>query len=1028
MTVFCLRWVSKYCYFYEHHIRDYSILFHAHLRLWESIFHLITYHFISLNFLLERILMPRLSDLLPDKLKEQLIAETEKKASRLNQGHNHKQNEHQGAPVIVVPDFVAIDVETTGLDFSSDRIIEIGAVKFTAGKVSGEFSSFINPGMPIPATITDLTGITDADTSTAPLFEAVAPNLLSFIDDLPVCGHQVIFDLTFINKALERTGLHTIGDRSLDTALLSKILLQSSVRFSLKSVSNSLDVTLDNAHRALFDAKASGEIAVLLIPKLAKLPQRVRQTLAMAAPASFLKTLIFKSLGDSRPRVIIRQRGEATIMTKLSSPETFREIDVEATRRIFSLGGGLQKALPAFTLRDSQRTMAAEVAGAFNMQSILVAEAGTGTGKSLAYLVPAALWALENQCRVVVATRTRNLQDQLFSKELPLVNRLTGGKLRSGILKGRGNYLCLNRFERLLRGEVGNLSMRERFAVLPLIPWVESTESGDIEEQNQFNPKWFQKVWNLISAESRGCEGHRCQFFKTCFLQQARQKAAGSHIVIINHALFYAEMDAANSFLGPIESIIFDEAHHLEFSGHQYLRVELDTNRVILFLEELNNLIQSISDVRGSLGISTCGKDLKSQLKRVRKHSQSFLESIAGWARTRNPNTKSEADYQIPVKNDDFASNVEVLTFKNSLEMLRDLLYQLKQELTADGGKDLDLIKEADAGCQERTSQLLADLGYLISAQTENHAFWVEGNFDKGWTKLCGVPLDIAQILSSVWSRCRGAIVFTSATLSVARSVDYFFTTVGLDALRERTAVSFYAAPFDSHQTIMGAIRSTPDPDSREFPSSIASLVADLHFTLRKNILVLFTSNAMLSETYTRLRAHPSISKENILAQNISGGRHALLEHFKADRQMILLGTDSFWEGIDVPGEACEIVIITRLPFPVPTHPLTMALSEKMTHIHGESFMSYAVPEAVIRFRQGCGRLIRSTTDRGALLVLDNRIVTKGYGKHFTRSLDGEFRTFNDKTEALDGIKCFFTGGNDDAAVSTVTYVPFDEV
>jgi predicted DnaQ family exonuclease/DinG family helicase len=972
--------------------------------------------------------MPRLSDLLPEKLKEQLIAETKKKSVRQDPRHDRKQNEHPGAPVIVVPDFVAVDVETTGLDFSSDRIIEIGAVKFTAGKVSGEFSSLINPGMPIPATITDLTGITDADTSTAPLFEAVAPTLLAFIGDLPVCGHQVIFDLTFINKALERTGLHTIGDRSLDTALLSKILLQSGIRFSLKSVSNSLDVTLDNAHRALFDAKASGEIAVLLIPKLARLPQRVRQTMAVATPASFLKTLIFKSLGDSRPRVIVRQRGEATTMTKLTPPETFREINVEAIRRIFSLGGDLEKALPAFAPRDSQRTMAAEVAGAFNTQSILVAEAGTGTGKSLAYLVPAAFWALENRCRVVVATRTRNLQDQLLSKELPLVNRLTGGKLRSSILKGRGNYLCLNRFERLLRGEVGNLSIRERYAVLPLIPWAESTEGGDIEEQNHFNPKWFQKVWNLISAEGRGCEGHRCQFFKTCFLQQARQKAAGSHLVVINHALFYAEMGAANSFLGPIESIIFDEAHHLESGGHRYLRVELDTNRVSLFLEELNNLLQSLADVKGSLGISTCGKDLKSQLKRVRKYSQSFLESIAGWAGTRNPGGQSGAEYQIPVTSGDFAPNVEAPAFKNSLEMLRDLLYQLKQELTADGGKDLDLIKDAVTGCQERTSQLLADLGYLISAQTEDHAFWVEGNFDKGWTKLCGVPLDIAQILSSIWNGYRGAIVFTSATLSVARSVDYFFNTVGLDTLRERTAVSFYAPPFGRHQTIMGAIRSAPDPDSREFPGVIASLVADLHSTFKKNILVLFTANAMLSETYTCLRAHPSISKENILAQNINGGRHALLEHFKADRQMILLGTDSFWEGIDVPGEACEIVIITRLPFPVPTHPLTMALSEKMTRLHGESFMSYAVPEAVIRFRQGCGRLIRSTTDRGALLVLDNRIVTKGYGKHFTRSLDGEFLTFNDKTAALDGIKCFFTEGNDSAAASAVTYVPFDEV
>jgi predicted DnaQ family exonuclease/DinG family helicase len=982
--------------------------------------------------------MPRLSDLLSDKLKAQLIAETKKKAPPPSvPDHRQSVPDHRQsgpsparppAPAVPVPDFVAVDVETTGLDFATDRIIEIGAVKFIAGKASGEFASFVNPGMPIPALITDLTGITGADTATAPPFETVAPNLLAFIGDLPVCGHQVFFDLTFINKALDRAGLHTIGEKSLDTALLSKILLQSGIRFSLKSVSDSLDVTLDNAHRALFDARASGEIAVLLVPKLARLPQRVRQTMAAAAPASFLKTLIFKSLGDSRPRVIVRERGDAINLPKLASPETFREIDVETTGKIFSPGGALEKALPSFVLRESQRTMAADVAGAFNTQSLLVAEAGTGTGKSLAYLVPAALWALGNGCRVFVATRTRNLQDQLLSKELPLVSRLTEGKLRYTTLKGRGNYLCLNRFERLLRGEAGNLSIRERFAVLPLIPWVETTDTGDIEEQNQFNPKWFAKIWDLISADSRGCEGHRCGFFRTCFLQRARQKAAGSHLVVINHALFYAEMGMANPFLGPIDSIIFDEAHHLESGGHRCLRVELDTNRVSLFLEELNNLVQSMTDFKGSLGIAACGKDLKSQLKRVRKYSQSLLESVQEWAKAHRGEGAARAEYEIPVHQGDWASNVEVPAFNNALEALRDLLYQLKQELVADNGKDLDLMKEAAASCQERTSQLIADLGYLISAQTEDHAFWVEGNFEKGWTKLCGVPLDIASLLSPVWQGCRGAVVFTSATLSVARSVDYFFNSVGLPALRERTAVSFYATPFGSHQTIRGAIRNAPEPDSREFPGYIAGLVGELHAALGKNILVLFTANTLLNETYSCLRANPAIAKQNILAQNISGGRHALLEQFKGDRRMILLGTDSFWEGIDVPGEACEVVIITRLPFPVPTHPLTMAISEKMTRLSGESFMSYAVPEAIIRFRQGCGRLIRSATDRGALLVLDHRILTKGYGKQFTRSLDGPFQAFDDRAAALAGIKHFFTDGAAEAEASPVTYVPFDEV
>jgi Rad3-related DNA helicase len=190
---------------------------------------------------------------------------------------------------------------------------------------------------------------------------------------------------------------------------------------------------------------------------------------------------------------------------------------------------------------------------------------------------------------------------------------------------------------------------------------------------------------------------------------------------------------------------------------------------------------------------------------------------------------------------------------------------------------------------------------------------------------------------------------------------------------------------------------------------------------------VLFTANAMLSETYNYLRANPSVSRQSILAQNINGARHVLLEQFKKDREMILLGTDSFWEGIDVPGEACEIVIIPRLPFPVPTHPLVMAIAEKMGRIHGESFMSYAVPEAVVRFRQGCGRLIRTSTDRGALIVLDNRIINKGYGRQFIRSLDGDFASFDDIPDMLGRTKEFFNGTSA-GHHSTVSYVPFDEV
>jgi ATP-dependent DNA helicase DinG len=977
--------------------------------------------------------MPRLSDLLSEKLKKQLIADVKKNApAKPRPAPAVEQPKKPFVPrqTIVVPDFVAIDVETTGLDFSSDKIIEIGAVKFVNGKPGAEFISFVNPGKPIPAAITELTTITEADVAPAPTFSEVAPRLLEFIGTLPICGHQIEFDLTFINKALDKAGYKDpIGKQSIDTALLSKILLQSGTRFSLKSVSDKLEVTLNNAHRAINDARASGEVAALLIPKIAALPLNVLQTFAAAAPGSFFKHLVFKSLGNAPASVKIRAITEVPFAPKLTLPETFIPIDTDEIKNIFSDQSSLKNSMPSFSPRKSQLAMALEVTGALNTQSFLVAEAGTGTGKSLGYLVPASLWAVKNKTRLIVASRTRNLQDQLISKELPLISTIID--LKYSVLKGRSNYICLNRFERLLRGDCGNMSVRERFAIMPLVPWVATTETGDIEEQNHFNPKWFQKIWAQISAESHGCAGRRCLFYKNCFLQQARQKALSSHIVVINHALFFSEMCSENSFLGAMGPIIFDEAHHLESSGHRHLRVELDTSHVNLFIEMVNNLVQMIGNINETSEIYKHGKEIKSHLKTIRKRSAAFLDSIGAMAKKKLGDTPGFAEFQVTVTPEDFSCNIEAPAFSNTLDTLKEMLYHLKQAVAADPApeRELELVKESVLSCQERTSQIAADLHYLVAAQTEEHAFWAEGNLQKGWSKLCGVPLDVASLLSKKWVDVKGSIIFTSATLSVARSTEYFTDSIGIKPFSERTAISVFPTPFEPHQAILGGVKNAPDPDSPEFPQYIANIISDIHTSLQKNILVLFTANTMLSAVYQLLRENRKIDRQFILAQGVSGGRHALLEQFKQNQRMILLGTDSFWEGIDVPGEACEVVIIPRLPFPIPTHPLTMAIGEKMKKIHGESFMSYAVPEAVIRFRQGCGRLIRTSSDRGALVVLDNRIINKGYGKQFTRSLFSDFKTFEDKKNMFSAITAFFNENPEDRPQSSIiTYVPFDEV
>lgn len=650
--------------------------------------------------------------------------------------------------------------------------------------------------------------------------------------------------------------------------------------------------------------------------------------------------------------------------------------------------------------------MARAAAGALNRGDLLAAEAGTGTGKSLAYCLPAALWATKNNCRVLISTHTRNLQDQLFAKELPLIQRILGDGFRFSVLKGRSNYLCRHRWQRLLNRELGNLSKRERFGILPLIRWAEETDTGDIEGQSQFNRNWFAKVWNLVSADSHECLGRRCPFFGECFLQRARRKALGSHIVIINHGLFFSDVCTETPFLGRMGPIVFDEAHHLESCGHRYLRVHLDNNRMSRFVDFVANAAKTLEKRRNSEAMHGLVKALGKTLKRLRRQSDAFLRDLAAHILRTNP--QAPARYEIAYRDDPFRGMSNLAGFELVLRDLQDGVYAIQQRLILEEDEDLDCTTDVGA-CLERVSQLKADCDYLVRASTEDHVFWAEGDRVKGWVKLCGVPLDIGGMLEGIWDRSANAAIFTSATLSISGSLNYFREQTGLNGRnQDRTTCEIFSSPFVDQQMLKCAVAEDPSPDRPEYPAAVARAVASLLTRFQKNILVLFTANSMLDAVHRLLKNDPAVADGAVLAQGPAVSRHLLLDRFKQSRGMALLGTDSFWEGIDAPGEACEIVVIPRLPFPVPAHPLVQALCERNQQVHGESFFSYCVPEAVIKFRQGAGRLIRRPEDRGALVVLDNRMARKGYGKQFMRSLEGDFLRCESIDDAAHEISSFF--------------------
>ncbi|MBD3391559.1 MAG: hypothetical protein GF418_05905 [Chitinivibrionales bacterium] len=952
--------------------------------------------------------MPRLFELLSDGSEKKLrrahgaVRQAGKKGPGARRRTPGPRPSRQGGPAeqagIVVPDFVAVDLETTGLDHRNNRIIEIGLVRFTGGKPAGEYCTFVNPGAAIPDAITRLTGIGDADVANAPPFADIAEPVLAFIGDAPLCGHQVEFDVNFLNEELRRLTRPKLTNQSLDSASLSRLAVPDLSGYSLSQVASAIGVPLANAHRALEDARASGMVAARLVPRLAEIPPHVRHTMAAFAPASVLKTILYRSVGRQRPAAPSSKR-LPPLPKRLAEPDEPAPADTDMVRKSFGENGSLSRVMEGYRVRDAQVRMAVDVARAINGGGYLVAEAGTGVGKSLAYLVPAAHWAYANDARVIVSAYTRNIGDQIVKRDLPVVRQMLGEGFSYSVLKGRANYLCINRWRRLLAGQHGNLSPRERFAILPLIRWAEETETGDIEEQNLFNRRWFAKVWGLISAESHECEGRRCPHGDTCFLQRARRKAQGSHVVVINHALFFSEICAESSFLGRIGPIVFDEAHHLEECGHRHLRVEFDTNRSNRFLESLDSLLRSLQKGRSGKEPVPEIKEFKATLKHLRKSVRDFLFDCESWVRRTHPDTP--AAYQIACRDEPLAGSGGLASFEIDMRDLQDCLLSL-QRLWREKEEEGSAVYSDMLACMEQVSQMRADIDYLTAARAEDHVFWMEGNLQKGWVKLCGVPLEIGELLADIWQRRTRAAVFTSATLSVLGSIDFFKHKVGLEHVDpDRVDFHAYAKTFSSEQVFRCAVRSPVEPDAPGYASHVAGCVVSLLRAFEKNLLVLFTSNAMLNSVFDALKNNREVPADaTILAQHLSGSRQVMLDQFKRARRAALLGTQSFWEGIDAPGTECEIVLVPRLPFLVPTHPLTQALAQRYKERYGDSFRSYSVPEAIIRFRQGAGRLIRGPEDRGALVVLDPRLISKRYGHLFVDSLDGDF-VFSESIEEM---------------------------
>lgn len=913
--------------------------------------------------------------------------------------------------------FVAVDVETTGLSPQKDAIIEIGAVRFCDGEIVDTFATFVNPGRPIPIFIQQLTNISDRDVVSAPKMDRVLPELLAFVDNTVygVVGHNVGFDLGF----LEANGANFHRPR-LDTHELATILLPNQPSYNLGELCNSLDIRLDDAHRANADAEATAQLFMRLIERLDQLPLQILQILVQSSEGSdwSLRFLLEDALASrlsgawNQPPVHWIRADAAqsppSVQPAPASAEAERLVRPETLDAAFADDGPLARQLDGhYETRRGQVEMAKLVLDAFTAGRHRMIEAGTGTGKSMAYLLPAALWATAHNQRTVVATNTIPLQEQLLEQEIPRLAELLAETapdlppLRAALLKGRQNYLCTRRLEEWRRGR--QLATVELRLLAKVLAWLPNTRTGDVSELSINDPK-ERSLWRQIASDPAICTEERCgsdahqqgEFGSHDFYWQARHAAETAHLLVVNHALLLADVETGHRLLPDYNHLVIDEAHRLEDAATEALtsrtdRAQIDAalSRMVL-MKEMRRRLESHPEWPRQ------GRQIEESARRLSAPISEFAASLLQFAQSQE-GIRPNAEYAQRLRLD---SGMRAQPRWSQLEMEWDAVSKGLHSLLEQSRALIDGLDRARWWAEDATALHLNELrshtDYLaeltgaadrvifrpVSADGET-VTWLSipsGNRNQEQNvELCAAPVHVGDLLETeIFHRLR-TVVLTGATLR---------TNEGFDFMQDRLGgwsaeVSAIASPFDYRSNVMLYLPSDmPPPDRGNYQQSVERAIIAGAKAADGHTLVLFTSYAHLKATAEAIRG--PLDRMGIgLLEHGSGSRRRLLKEFRSGGRFVLLGTGTFWEGIDLPGEQLTCLFIVRLPFAVPTDPLVAARGAG----YDDSFYDYVVPDAVLRFRQGFGRLIRRATDRGVVVMLDNRAWKREYGAAFLEAL-----------------------------------------
>lgn len=720
---------------------------------------------------------------------------------------------------------------------------------------------------------------------------------------------------------------------------------------------------------------------------------------------------------------------------------TTERLSFPEIERWYAPDGVLASHLKGYEHREEQTRMAFAVAEAFNEDRVAVIEAGTGTGKSLAYLLPSLLWAVRNRERVVISTNTINLQEQLTKKDIPFLRKYCGHDFRAVLVKGRGNYLCRRKLEGVA-SEPALFKDESSAELEAIVEWSQKTADG-CRGDLSFIPR--DELWEELCCEADQCGRVKCPHYARCFFYTARREAAGADLLVVNHALLMADVAVRQetgydsmAILPPFERLIFDEGHHLEDVATGCLSSQASRQGLLRVIGRLQHPRKAQRGLLPQLS-SLLSREVPESLDDLYMEAAGVLEAkliprrtaladavtrtmdaigtalLIHLKRGKEPQGEQKLRltpnlYATPFW-EEVEERVRILTTE-----LADYAGALAAFLKACGKLPEKVLEKLSGsltdlrGIKGRLEGAAEDLLFFV-ARDEGFCRWFEvRKTGKGMAvKLCSSPLEVAEsIKSAILDKFR-TVVLTSATLAVGERFDYLERRTGIDLLpRSRVTELLLASPFDyARQAFVGIPADLPEPTAPGFEAALSEFLLKGLAISQGRAFVLFTSYDLLGRVCNRLARQLTELGLTPMRQG-EMNRHLLLSRFRKEKNAVLFGTDSFWEGVDVQGKALELVVIARLPFRVPTEPILEARAEHIAATGGDPFMEYTVPQAVIKFKQGFGRLIRSRDDRGAVLILDSRVVSKNYGKKFLRSLPAAPVVKGSGAEVLDGMASFF--------------------